>query len=376
MGRTTATEDIVDAVRQAIDGGKRLRCRGGGSKSALSTPRPGETSLDLSALTGIVEHDPDELTVTVRAGTRLTDLVAHLAEHGQYLPFDPPFARRGATLGTTASATVGGTVAAGLAGAGRLRWGGVRDYLIGVRFVDGTGQLARGGGRVVKNAAGFDIPKLMVGSLGGLAALTELTFKVFPRPRAERTLRCQLRPTLRAAELVALLQRLAASPLELDALEVESTAGGPLDTLWVRWAGLPEGLEPRSSQLRRLLEADVEDVAETNALETFEPPTLVRVPLTPGRLADLEAQLAEAPVPRRYGGGAQQLWLAWDRPLADLDRILRGLRLRGLVLWAPEPTDGSPWLGTPLDNPVLERVERALNPHGVFPCITRSTKTS
>ena len=103
-----------------------------------------------------------------------------LAEHGQYLPFDPPLAAAGATLG--------GTVAAGLSGPGRYRYGGVRDFVLGVRFVDGMGNLVRGGGKVVKNAAGFDFPKLMVGSLGRLGVLAELSFKVFPQPPAFATL--------------------------------------------------------------------------------------------------------------------------------------------------------------------------------------------
>ncbi|MXZ19879.1 MAG: FAD-binding protein, partial [Caldilineaceae bacterium SB0665_bin_25] len=115
--------EIQDAVRAA----KRVRVRGGGSKPALSLRncQDDAQTLDLSTLKGVVDYQPDEYTFTARAGTRVADIAALLAEERQYLPFDPPLAERGATLG--------GTVAAGLSGAGRYRYGGVRDFLIGIR---------------------------------------------------------------------------------------------------------------------------------------------------------------------------------------------------------------------------------------------------
>ena len=171
----------VAEIREGVRTAGRVHVRGGGSKPALSTScRASDAlSLDLSRLNGVVDYQADEYTFTARAGTPVADVEAMLAERGQYLPFDPPFAARGATLG--------GTVAAGLSGSGRYRYGGVRDFLIGMRFVDGQGQEVRGGGTVVKNAAGFDFPKLFVGSLGRLGVLTELTFKVFPQPPAYAT---------------------------------------------------------------------------------------------------------------------------------------------------------------------------------------------
>ena len=114
-----------------------------------------------------------EFTFTALAGTPVREIAAALAERGQYLPFDPMLREAGATLG--------GTVAAGLSGPGRFRYGGLRDFILGVRFVDGEGRLLRLGGKVVKNAAGFDLPKFFVGSLGRFGVLAEMTFKVFPK---------------------------------------------------------------------------------------------------------------------------------------------------------------------------------------------------
>jgi glycolate oxidase FAD binding subunit len=157
----------------------------------------------------VLEYTPQEYTFTALAGTPVAEIAALLAAEGQYLPFDPPFAGAGATLG--------GTVAAGLSGPGRARYGGVRDFLLGVRFVSGTGELLSGGGKVVKNAAGFDLPKLLVGSLGQFGVMLELTFKVFPRPESYATLQLE---AASFAQAEALLRELARSRVEPHALEL------------------------------------------------------------------------------------------------------------------------------------------------------------
>lgn len=149
-------EEVAEAVRS----GAKLLPRGGGSKPALSQAPAGVEVLEMGGLAGIVEYRPEEFVIIALAGTPLSEVKELLRRHQQYLPFDPPLAAAGATLG--------GTVAAGLSGPMRHRFGGVRDFILGVRLVDGKGRLVRGGGKVVKNAAGFDLPKLMVGSLGQL----------------------------------------------------------------------------------------------------------------------------------------------------------------------------------------------------------------
>src|SRR3972149_2730968 len=181
-------------------------------------------TLDLSSLIGLIEYEPSEYTFTALASTPLSDVIAALAEHNQYLPFDPPFVEAGATLG--------GTVATGLSGSGRYRFGGVRDFLLAVQFLDGQGRIVRGDTRVVKNSAGFALPKLMVGSLGSLGALVEMTLKVFPRPVATASFQV---PFPSVTEGLAALIRLTQAPLDLLALDLTPQSSGA--QLFIRIGG-------------------------------------------------------------------------------------------------------------------------------------------
>ena len=231
-------------LQEMVTAAPLLSVRGGGSKTALSTPPAGAVCVDLRGLSGIIEYVPDEFVFTAYAGTPLQQVVDELARHGQYLPFDPLLVRRGATLG--------GTVAANLSGSGRYRYGGVRDFILGVRFVDGRGQLVRSGGKVVKNAAGFDLPKFFVGSLGRYGILTEVSFKVFPRPRTYMTLAFTY-PSLAAAQQAVF--RLATQPLDIDALDLEPAEGAAF-RLRLRVGGLEAGLPDRVTRLEAFLQGE------------------------------------------------------------------------------------------------------------------------
>ena len=168
--RPTTMAEVQEAVLYAAPGvgpTTRVRPVAGRSKTALHDPGDGVV-VDLAALSGITEYQPDECTFTALAGTPVAEIERRLDEHAQSLPFEPPLAGRGATIG--------GTVACGLNGPGRYHYGGVRDFLIGAKFVDGEGRLVRGGGKVVKNAAGFYLHHLLLGSLGRLGVFVELTF--------------------------------------------------------------------------------------------------------------------------------------------------------------------------------------------------------
>ena len=181
------TDEIVAFLRERSGVGAPVFLRGGGSKVGFGRPhRDGETILDLTGLSGITLYEPGELVLTARAGTKLSDITAAIAEHGQCLAFEPP--EFGSLFGNEATSTLGGAVAAGWSGPRRIKAGAVRDHVLGALAVGGEGEVFKSGGRVVKNVTGFDLPKLLTGSHGTLAAMTDITIKVLPAPEATRTL--------------------------------------------------------------------------------------------------------------------------------------------------------------------------------------------
>jgi FAD/FMN-containing dehydrogenase len=359
-----AQDPRVAALREAIDAarrdGARVLPRGGGTKPALSTPPDGVRSLELGELRGIVRHDPEELTLTALSGTPVAELAAALAEHRQYLPFDPPLAAAGATLG--------GVVAAGASGPGRHRHGGVRDFVIGARFLCGTGELIAGGGRVVKNAAGFDLPKLLVGSLGRLGVIVEVSLKVLPAPPAWGTLRAdagELEPALEA------IARLGAAGLDLEAVDLE-----PPGRVWVRLGGAAETLEPRLARAERALGVPSRKLLGPGEAEPWSAAAelawapagswVAKVAARPSLVPELEAALAPPGATRRYSAGGHLCWVAWPErePLAALDEKLAELGTSGVRLTGPPA--GPLLLGAVGGGEFAVRSRRGLDPDGVF----------
>lgn len=180
---TTIENEWAERVRVAAAARTPLCLRGGGTKDFYGRAPAGEV-FDLRANTGVVAHEPTELVVTVRGGTSLAELEAVLADKGQYLAFEPPHFGPGAT--------VAGCVAAGLSGPRRASMGAVRDFMLGVKLLDGRGEVLKFGGQVMKNVAGYDVSRLVAGSLGTLGIVLEVSLKVLPRPVAEATLRFAL----------------------------------------------------------------------------------------------------------------------------------------------------------------------------------------
>jgi glycolate oxidase FAD binding subunit len=357
-------EDIQVLVQNYV----RLSVRGGQSKHVI-TPAETAPMIDMRGLAGILEYEPGEYTFTALAGTPLRDVATALAQHQQFMPFDPPLVRAGATLG--------GTVAAGLSGSGRYRYGGVRDFLIGVRFVDGQGRLVRGGGKVVKNAAGFDLPKLMVGSLGQFGVITEVSFKVFPQPAAYATLQVTY-ADIQAA--VAGMQRVVDAHFDVYALDLAvdaQTGSAPIYHLLVRLGGLPNLLPQRIDQMRKIigepaaagerLSGEADAVVWATAREfTWAPPaaTLVKVATTIGKVVQLEAALAAQSVARRYAVGGNLLWLAWAAPISALAVWLTQQGVSGLVVRGESST---PLLGVQQGQAFAQRIKAALDPQQRFP---------
>ena len=197
-------EQFQQRVRAAAAGKTPLRIRGGGTKDWYGQRLEGEI-LDTRGYTGIVDYEPTELVITARCGTPLSEIEAVLAERNQMLAFEPPHYGAGATLG--------GAIAAGLAGPRRASSGGVRDFVLGAKLLDGKGDVLGFGGQVMKNVAGYDVSRMLAGSLGTLGLLLEVSVKVLPRPFAETTLRLDMPE----AEAIRRLNEWGGQPLPLSA---------------------------------------------------------------------------------------------------------------------------------------------------------------
>lgn len=195
-------DDFIGRIQAAHADITPLVIQGGGSKTFYGNACTGEV-LDTRSLSGVVDYQPKELVLTARAGTSLAEIDALLAEHKQMLAFEPPHFNGPATLG--------GCVASGLSGPRRPYAGSVRDFVLGVRMVDGSGQALRFGGQVIKNVAGYDVSRLMVGALGTLGLLTEVSLKVLPRPTADTTLQFEMNE----ADAIQKMNQWAGQPLPL-----------------------------------------------------------------------------------------------------------------------------------------------------------------
>ena len=197
-------EEFAQTLREAGAGKRSLRIRGGGTKDFYGNALRGDV-LDTRSYAGIVDYEPTELVMTARAGTALAEIDTALREHGQMLAFEPPHFGQGSTLG--------GCIAAGLSGPRRPYAGSVRDLVLGVRMLDGNGTDLRFGGQVMKNVAGYDVSRLMAGSLGTLGLLLEVSLKVLPRPPMELTLRREQN----AASAIELMNAWAGKPFPISA---------------------------------------------------------------------------------------------------------------------------------------------------------------
>lgn len=341
---------------------------GSGTKSALAASSAPTQRLELRELSGIVSYEPTEFLITARSGTPMHVLVAALAEHGQYLPFDPMFVDQGATLG--------GSLASGLSGANQLLYGRLRDFVMEVELVDGLGKLVRGGGKVVKNAAGFDLPKLVVGSYGRLGIITEVTLKVFPRPAATATLQATLASLPQG---IAAIKKLRSLPLPLACLEMEPENSGGV-SLWARFAGPADSLAavlaratlavPTTSpamvdtaQEGELWRARAQTLEHTQHAES----ALVRIATTLECLPELIPRLLDLDGSRSYcsaAGAITWLSLPGSTDLTAVDKLLTGQQLAAVVVTGK--VDQLTALGNKDWLAPAQRIQRAMDPEGKF----------
>ena len=349
----------ISELHEIVQSTPRVLAIGAGTKprlSAVDCPK-----ISLRELKGIVEYEPSEFTFTALAGTTILEIDAALRERGQYLPFDPMLVRAGAT--------VGGTVAAGLNGPGRFRFGGLRDFILGVKFIDGLGRLLRLGGKVVKNAAGFDVPKFMVGSLGRFGMLTEITFKVFPRPVATLSLRLAVDGL---ANVIEAMIEIAKSRWQAEALDLMPNGKG----LCVRLAGPAAALEEISREIRvkwagKVLSED-EATEAWNGLREFSwaypDGPLIKVPLTPATLLNFNKRIQELDGARIHvsgGGNVAFVSLPSAKGVLVLGQHLVDLGLCGMTLRG----DARLWCGLRPRYRIEQAVKEALDPKHRFPAL-------
>ena len=336
------------------------------------TSAPDPTRISLSALTGIISYEPGELILVVGAATPLSQIQQLLADEGQHLAFEPVLWRE--------TATAGGAVATGLAGPRRFRAGGVRDFVLGLQFVDGRGRLVRSGGRVVKNVSGYDLWRGLTGSFGELGLLTEICFKLWPRPQTERTLRITTPTRVGARQLMLDLAQsqqeitgLAYTPDQHVLVRLEGSHRA-LDSQVDAVAGQVAAGQGGASQVEADLTGDESthlwsNLREVKSLRGASGP-LWRFVIPATHWVDLLNDLCAAGVERYqidWGGGL--VW-ALAPPDGDLNGHDLAHRQQGIA-WrvASTPSDLNPAAMPPL-SPGLERLNQRLrsacDPHEIL----------
>jgi len=327
MLQPASLEEVQAHVQAALAGGEALELQGGGSKRGYGRPVQAARVLSLAALRGIVDYQPHELILVARPGTPLSEIEETLADAGQALAFEPPH--------WGPQATLGGAIACNLSGPRRFKAGAARDHLLGFQAVTGTGEVVRGGGRVVKNVTGYDLPKLMCGSFGTLAVLTELVVKVLPRAETERTV---LFSGLRDAEGVERLVAASRSQHEPSGLAhlpagtaVPRAAAGVADGTALTAVRL-EGPEPSVlHRSERLAEAGGATFLELDASRAFWAALRELEPLVLGEDERLwRFSLAPMAGPRL------------GRRLAELEGVRLTYDWGGALLWAAVPARHKP----------------------------------
>jgi len=353
----------IDELYEIIAAGGKLRLRGGGSKEAIGAPCEAQV-VDMRGFAGVVDYDPPELVLTVGAGTPLAEIEALVAAEGQMLAFDP--FDHGPMLGNASGATIGGVIAAGVAGPARLSRGGARDHLLGFTAVSGRGETFVAGAKVVKNVTGYDLPKLMAGSWGRLAALTEVTLKVLPAPRTRLTLAMR---GLDATSAVAGIARALGSAAEVTAAAHLPDWRGEAVTA-LRLDGFAESVAARAAMLPEFEALDDGDalwlaVRDASPLPREWP--LWRLIVAPGKAPGVIAALPDAEWLFDWAGGL--IWLASN---ADPVTIRTAAQVAGghaMLVRAGEAMRSA----VPALHPqpsvlaaIETRVRRAFDPDGVF----------
>lgn len=379
---------IAEAVIAAHLAGEPLLVQGGGTKAGMLRPVQAARSLSTRNHSGITLYSPNELIISARSGTPLAELEARLAEGGQQIIAEPPDLT--ALLGQGVQ-TLGGVVATNLSGPRRVAWGAMRDHVMGVRAVNGAGEVIRSGGRVLKNVTGLDLCKLLSGSHGTLAVLTEITLKVLPAPESTGTL---VLPGLEPEAAVAALSAALGSPYTVSgaawlppeaAATVPALAGLGASTALVRIEDFTASVAYRLDRLREdlaawgdpIILADSESRAAWCAVRDGVPlqaqpdEALWRVSTAPSRGPAVAAALGAAGARCYLDWGGGLLWVAGPATTATHEAVIRAVAGGGTwtVLRAPEPMRAAISVVPPEPEAlarITRRVKAAMDPKGIL----------
>lgn len=375
-------EEAAALIADAAKAKRPLGIAGGGTRSGLGRPTEPAETLTSAKLSGIRFYEPAELVIGAGAGTPLRDVEAALAENGQMLAFEPMDHR--ALYGGTGGPTIGGVAAVNASGPRRIRVGAARDALLGVRFVNGSGEIIKSGGRVMKNVTGLDLVKLLCGSHGTLGFLTEVTFKVLPQPEHATTLVLE---GLGDAQATDALSAALGSPFEPSgAAHLPAAIGAAARTL-IRLEGFANSVAYRVAALRQTLarwgevgtiEGDEaarlwSDIRDAAPLAAPADRAIWRVSTVPGRApAFVSAVIAALPDARWYydwGGGL--VWLAVGAAGDAGASVIRGALKTGhaTLVRAPDSVRRAVPVFQPQAAPLAKLsagIKQSFDPSGVF----------
>lgn len=367
--------DLRDMVAAANASGVAIEARSGGSKRAIGKQDRATAVLDLSLFSGVVDYEPSELVLTVRPATPLAEVESLLDSQGQMLAFDPW--DHGAVFATRErTATIGGVIAAGVAGPRRLSAGAPRDHLLGFAAVSGRAEVFKAGGRVVKNVTGFDVSKVIAGSWGQLVLMTELSVKVVPKPKAAATLTIS---GLDAGQSVTAMARALGSVAgPVAAAYLPAANGDPSRTL-LRLEGFRPSVDFRAGQLQAILPTPgtelLDDAASANvwadvreARPLLSAEALWRIQLAPSRAAALTSALSAAGVEWLLDWGGA---LVWAGGVGNLDLHSLVQRHQGHAMLVRAPSDLLKAIairqpGSAAVAALSDRVKRAFDPAGIL----------
>jgi glycolate oxidase FAD binding subunit len=347
MDTAQTLNELRERVSAAHNAHRPLRLRGAGTKDFYGEDAvPGEL-LDLRSYRGIVDYEPSELVITARCGTPLSEIESALHDRGQFLAFEPPC--------FNGDPTIGGVIATGLSGPRRMYAGAARDFVLGATLLDARGEILRFGGQVMKNVAGFDVSRLLCGSLGILGVITEVSLKVLPRPRAEETLRFEL-PARQALEA---FNRWSGQPLPL------SAAAWCNGIAWVRLSGATAAVRAACERLGGEIANPTSAANWWSSLRhhthpIFASPTLWRL-----SVPDTTPPLGLPGEPLLGWGGALR-WYAGEVG-ADARKVASAVGGSALCWRGTPPAGGGRF--HPLQPTVAtlhRRLKQQFDPHGIF----------